>query len=199
MQSMCALGRKVVQPIKACIVKLQSAVEYRRRENGISGRSTRFPMFYALPLSSNFYSRYNGTLIANHCATQLLGLILASAFGAVHCIAWNFQIGPPSASFYPQLIWRVASMGITASPTPLIIFFLVFFLFQWPKRKPLFSSAAAHWTRHVFRLRKMGQVVVFLYVPARITLIILAFYDLAWLSPSAHRSIEWSSFIPHMG
>ena len=157
-------------------------------------------MFYALPLSSNFKpAGPNVRLASNHSATQLMGLVLASAFGAIHCIAWNFRIQPDSpASRYLGTLWRVSSLCITASPTPLILAFLIVFLHQWPKRRPLFTIEMKI-VYLALRLRSVGQVVVFLYIPARLVLIVLAFYDLAWLTPSAHRTVEWASFVPHIG
>ncbi|TEB27481.1 hypothetical protein FA13DRAFT_1712620 [Coprinellus micaceus] len=194
-------ARKVIRPLKSSVNKLRAVVEYRSRdrENGVATRSTRFPMFYALPLSSNFESGPNISLASNHSATQLMGLVLASAFGAIHCIAWNFRINPGSTkSFYLGTLWRVSSLCITASPAPLIVAFLIIFLHQWPKRRPLFALDmkvvyVALW------LRTVGQVIVFIYIPARLVLIVLAFYDLAWLTPSAHRTVEWTSFVPHIG
>jgi hypothetical protein len=75
---------------------------------------------------------------------------------------------------------------------------LIIFLHQWPKRRPLFALDmkvvyVALW------LRTVGQVIVFIYTPARLVLIVLAFYDLAWLTPGAHRTVEWTSFVPHIG
>ena len=158
-------------------------------------------MFYALPLSTNWQHRPRdrATLPPNHSATQLMGLALASAFGAIHCVAWNFQFDYESPTPIPfRTLWRVSSLCITASPGPLLVLFLIAYLHQWPRRRPLLRLEMRI-LHSVLWLRAVGQVVVFLYIPARLILIVLAFYDLTSLTPSAHRTVEWASFIPHFG
>ena len=156
---------------------------------------SRFPMFHALPLWCDVRVGGPARFIANHAITQLTGLSLASAFGAIHCIAWNLQIG---TSHIPLLLWRISSLCVTASPVPLMPTFLLVFLFQWPVGIRVWRTFPSALWYVVICSKKIGQIVIFLYVPARVILISLAFYDLAWLTPSAHRTVEWSSFVPHI-
>ncbi|KAF5319972.1 hypothetical protein D9611_011082 [Ephemerocybe angulata] len=178
------------------ISRLKSIVEYnigREESQAFHAEPQRFPMFYALglaPLTGSY-----SMVTANHSLTQLMGLVLASAFGAIHCIAWNFKTG---SSPVPQLLWRISSLCIAASPGILILVFVLIFFVQWPWRRPLIRLTMSFGT-FIVKLKVVGQVAIMVYIPARTVLLFLAFYDLKWLSPSTHRTVEWSSFIPHLG
>ena len=45
----------------------------------------------------------------------LIATIVATVFGAIHCIAWSFQFG----SATEQFLWRLSSLAITCLPWPL--------------------------------------------------------------------------------
>ncbi|TEB20425.1 hypothetical protein FA13DRAFT_1742974 [Coprinellus micaceus] len=196
----------LVHVLQRCINRLRTVVEYRidNAENWVESEScsTRFPMFYALALGTKSRSSQStrSILPLKHSATQLMGLVLASAFGAIHCVAWNFQFDHGSPTHLPLgTLWRVSSLCIAASPAPLALLFVIAFLLQWPERQPLLKLRRRIWWECVRWLKVVGEAVVFLYIPARLVLIFLAFYDLARLTPSAHRTVEWASFIPHFG
>jgi hypothetical protein len=42
----------------------------------------------------------------------IVGAVIATIFGAIHCVAWSFQF----LSHTEQLLWRIASLSITCLP-----------------------------------------------------------------------------------
>ena len=112
----------------------------------------------------------------------LIATIVATVFGAIHCIAWSFQFG----SATEQLLWRLSSLAITCLPWPLWVLTTTI----GSRRKlPVWLSVL---------LRTVGYTGTFLYVLARIVLLVLAFLSLKSLPPGAYRTVNWTTFIPHI-
>ncbi|TFK25458.1 hypothetical protein FA15DRAFT_680232 [Coprinopsis marcescibilis] len=117
---------------------------------------------------------------------SLANSTLATIFGAVHCIAWNF-VFPTRVE---QILWKVGSITITCIPT---ILFSVVAVAWNSRRNPVDCGSTAY-----ILLRMLGNTWVFLYLVARVLLLVQAFVLLRSLSPDAFVSIEWTSFIPHL-
>ena len=95
----------------------------------------------------------------------------AIGFGIIHCLAWN----SPFSSSKERLAWRVCSVATTALPVPMVY--------------------------QVFLDRIFAGIVfcflLFLYVIARLTIIILAFTSLRALPANAYETVNWTNYVPH--
>jgi hypothetical protein len=156
----------------------------RVRFGPIANDTTHRDLEIRLPLGAEGYVYYNfvGT-----------GILLASMiFGAVHCIAWNFE--------FPTLIeaqlWRVASVVSTCI---LILHPLVqtmqALLFAFI---PILDRVASIRAVIEFGCTASTFFVIAGYAVARLFLMVEIFRSLLFLPPGAFVS-TWPSYIPHIG
>jgi hypothetical protein len=110
--------------------------------------------------------------------TFILSMLLASVFGGIHLVAWNFHF----LSLLEMPLWRSTSLAITA--IPLLTLLLL---------------AVAHWM-YVEDIVVYFAIAILpiLYVTSRIVLLILPLVQLRSLPPDAFLVIPWSTFIPHI-
>ncbi|CAG8013736.1 unnamed protein product [Penicillium olsonii] len=125
----------------------------------------------------------------------LLGCALASIpFGAIHCIAWNFEF-PTEAE---RICWHIASI-ITVGAFPLIFVFSCGFETLEKSKKNMPSTRRKTWKCY---LSNVFFVMIALtggsYVIARLFMTVEAFRSLAFL-PGGAFSATWSAGIPHFG
>ena len=133
------------------------------------------PTFYAPSTKSDRWSRM--------VVFALFGVL----FGGIHCIGWNFN--------FPfdilQIFWRSKSVLITAIP---LIVAPIDFLLDTRDIK-----SCATWEKVILLI--LDLVMTFLlciYLPARLTIIALAF-NLMWTQPpSAFTAIDWSIYLPRI-
>jgi hypothetical protein len=149
---------------------------------GLSDRSshTRVPTFYAGTLTD-----FQGL------CTAIATTVVASVFGGVHCIAWSFSF----PTRIERVLWRTSSVAITGVP----VFYLLLFGFVSfclgrgsltlrPKLKGLLENL----------FRCVVLFFTFLYVLARVALLILPFTSLRSLLRDAFKTISWTVLIPHV-
>jgi len=134
------------------------------------------------------------------CAACISGMV----FGAIHCLAWNFQF-PRHAQ---KILWRVASIGI--------LFSLTFLLprinrrvedpserlrpelidGQTSRRPPL------RWTPRPYMLINLFNNIFArigcYYIPARVSIIVLMFLSLRSLPPGTYGTVVWTKFFPYL-
>ncbi|KAG2070604.1 hypothetical protein BDR04DRAFT_1099910 [Suillus decipiens] len=109
----------------------------------------------------------------------LIGCFSAAVFGGIHCLAWNVLF-PGHAE---QMLWRVASLAIVSVSASI---FLQSSYFNWRKKDS-------------FVIRVSVQVVsFFVYIVARITLIVLVLMSFRSLPPGVYDTVAWTRFIPHL-
>ena len=111
----------------------------------------------------------------------LLGVI----FGGLHCIGWNFT--------YPtekeQNLWRATSLAITAIPVIVAPIDYVLENFE-------LKEGSGRIVR--FALDLVMTVLLFAYVPARLSLIAQALSLLRNQPQSAFLAVNWTQYIPHI-
>jgi hypothetical protein len=125
-----------------------------------------------------FYSGNPDISIAN--LTDCLTLAAGVVFGAIHCMAWTFDVLSPAETF----LWRISSAAITILPVFLFLAYLGYNLLR-------------------MKLLELPLIVFmvysgFLYVGARILTLILAFMSLASLPPGALEAVQWTAWFPHI-
>jgi len=135
--------------------------------------SLHVPSFYAPSTKSDKYSR------------MVVFVIFGVIFGGLHCIGWNFSY--PSA--FEQHLWRTSSLAITV--IPLIVAPIDYLLENYKLDKGFLK---------VLRLvlDVIMTILLFTYVPARLTLIGLAFALLRKQPQEAFLAVDWNQYIPHL-
>jgi hypothetical protein len=110
--------------------------------------------------------------------------VLGIAFGAVHCIAWSYQF----SSHAELVLWRASCIAMMTIPL-LSILVCGIFVAEDPNA-PLLT---------IF-LRGMVFLSLFswLYIAARIVMIVMAFTTLRSLPFEAWIEVDWTTFIPHI-
>ncbi|KAG1730551.1 uncharacterized protein EDB91DRAFT_1330497 [Suillus paluster] len=98
----------------------------------------------------------------------LAGLLIATIFGGIHCIAW--------------FLWHISAVAITCTPW---LWFLLVIICGVLKLDNLKDTP-------VFIL------CTILYIPARAILLVLMVTTLRNLPPDAYEVVSWTSLIPHL-
>jgi len=134
---------------------------------------------------------YAGTLtdFQGLCAA-LASAMVATAFGCVHCVAWSFSF--PSRA--EKMLWRASSVVIACIPPfYLLLFGIVSLSFSRGLTTPPWLKK---WFEKGFRIVVLS--CTFLYVLARLTLLVLPFTSLRSLPHGALQTVAWTTFIPHI-
>ncbi|KAK7016215.1 hypothetical protein VNI00_018955 [Paramarasmius palmivorus] len=117
---------------------------------------------------------------------------ITTFFGAIHCIPWNFEF----PTHTEQLIWRISASALVAVPVAMGVVALILVI-----AGALIESCWRSIDGFIEVLT--GIIDAFLlpivYIAARIALMVLALMELRKLPPSAYQTVEWTTFIPHIG
>ena len=135
--------------------------------------ATHVPSFYAPSTSSDSYSRM--------VVFALFGVI----FGGLHCIGWYFTY--PSS--FERTLWRVTSLTITIIP---FIVAPIDFVLEHVQLEGRLGKMVR------LTLDLIMTVLLFVYVPARLSLIAQAVALLRDQPPTAFLAVDWTRFIPHV-
>ena len=106
-------------------------------------------------------------------------------FGGLHCIGWNFIYPTP----IEQRIWRASSFSITV--IPLIVAPIDCLLENFQLDRGIFQ--VLHLT-----LDLIMTLLLFIYVPARLTLIAQSFALLRKLPQTVFLAVDWNQYVPHI-
>ncbi|KAG1750991.1 hypothetical protein EDD22DRAFT_915690 [Suillus occidentalis] len=142
------------------------------------------------PLLFGISDQKSGPSLISFVAVCISGVV----FGAIHCLGWNVFPGHTE-----QIIWRVASIGVTCSPL------MAFFAFALP----VFSYITAMSYGRVTHGYYIDTVIDFLagffrwlgtisYVCSRVIMLVLVFMSLRSLPPGAYDTVAWIKHIPHL-
>ena len=139
----------------------------------VAPNSFHVPSFYSPTTKSDKYSRM--------VVFAFFGVI----FGGLHCIGWNFTY--PTA--FEQHLWRASSLAITV--IPLIVAPIDYILENYKLDKGFLKVV-----RLILDL--IMTILLFIYVPARLTLIGQAFALLRKQPQDAFLAVDWNQYIPHL-
>ncbi|KAK0451373.1 uncharacterized protein EV420DRAFT_1311942 [Desarmillaria tabescens] len=115
---------------------------------------------------------------ADHFLVRLLAVLyVGGLFGAIHCAAWSFDF----PSHTEKVLWRASSLAIVIG-----LFYGVGHILMRKGTSMNFGSIV------------LSVLAVGVYIVARITLIILALLEFRSLPPLALRTVNWTTFIPHI-
>ena len=137
------------------------------------------PSFYAPNTQSDRWSRM--------VVFALFGVI----FGGLHCIGWNFKFPTHSE----QTLWRSTSLAIAAIP---LIVAPIDFLLATRLRTRDINSCPVLERVSLLILDLVMTIFLFVYVPARLSLIAQALALLRSLPASALTAVDWTKYVPHL-
>ncbi|KAG2098746.1 uncharacterized protein F5147DRAFT_640842 [Suillus discolor] len=111
-----------------------------------------------------------------------VGGFSGTVFGGLHCLGWNalFQ------GHTEQIIWRTASLAIVFVP---ISFVLLSVYILWLHDVDASDGIIAN-------LALLTSL--FVYIVARVTLIVLILMSFRSLPPGVYDTVAWTKFIPHL-
>ena len=132
--------------------------------------ATHVPSFYAPATRSDKYSRM--------IVFGFSGVIL----GGLHCLGWNFMY--PTA--LERLLWRTSSLAITV--IPFIVSLIDYILENYDLNKG--------YSKFVLDVTMTG--LLFIYIPARISLIVQALALMRHQPQTAFLAVDWTKYIPHI-
>jgi len=117
--------------------------------------------------------------------------VVATIFGALHCIAWSFSFPSPAE----QILWRVSSVAITC--VPVLNWLAYHHLDSVEKAFSDLPDCLSRPLSFIF-LILISALSPLVYVPARVLLLVLPFLSLRSLPAEAYQTIHWTTFIPHI-
>jgi len=137
------------------------------------------------PNSLHVSSFYSPTTKSDKYSRMVVFALFGVIFGGLHCIGWNFTY--PTA--FEQHLWRASSLAITV--IPLIVAPIDYLLENYKLDKGFLKVVR-------FTLDLIMTILLFIYVPARLTLIGQAFALLRKQPQDAFLAVDWNQYIPHL-
>lgn len=137
------------------------------------------PSFYAPNTRSDRWSR------------MLVFALFGFIFGGLHCIGWNFNF----PTRIEQILWRYTSLGITVIPlvvAPIDYFMATRLGTRDINSCPTFEKVA------LLILDLVMTVLLFVYVPVRLSIIAQAFALMRNQPASAFTAVDWTKYIPRL-
>lgn len=109
--------------------------------------------------------------------------LIATIFGAVHCLAWSFEM-PSQAE---KMLWQISATVTAAAPL------------EWIAGM-LFGRVAdrKHWNILQICSTFLAYGLFIIYLIARCILLVEAFVLLRALPHRAYETVHWTTFIPHI-
>jgi hypothetical protein len=133
----------------------------------------RVPTFYSPPDEND-----------DNCKIAIFALCVATVFGAIHCIAWSFHF----ATSQERWAWRISAILVSGLPSFSITSMILCLVLEKEGDETVWSRGPIY----------LQGVINYLYVTARITLLVLPFIALRALPPGAYVEINWVGILPHI-
>jgi len=143
----------------------------------LGDKSLRVPMFY---------SSHSDHADVHLDYIRVFAICVATAFGAIHCIPWSFHF----STLEERWLWRISAILVSGIPIPFSAFGrLLYSTIVDRDNKPTWMKLCEDFA---------ALTMSFLYIIARIILLILPFVALRALPPGAYVQLNWVSFLPHI-
>jgi len=182
---------RVYKTSKADQVKMRRKKEWSAGALGIFQRITNYigggqDSFFRLSEETHVPMFWSGEAGVEIEVRAMVGAsVIGITFGATHFIAWTSEF----PSHIEQLLWRTSCIAITALPLIVIVWCGIL-------RKELHYNK---WVRPVFRVMGGPALLAALhYLFTRIATLIIAFTTLRTLPFDAFKTVDWTTFIPHL-
>lgn len=141
--------------------------------NKVRPGATHVPPFYAPRTESDNFSR------------MVVFAIFGFIFGGIHCFAWNFYF----PTHPEKAIWRYTSLTLTSIP---LVVAPIDCILENMKLKGSIGKKVR------LLLAIFMTALLFLYVPARLSLIAQALALLRDQPAAAYVAVNWTKYIPHL-
>jgi hypothetical protein len=136
-----------------------------------------------IPVGASHVPKYYSPGTNNSGVQTFVFMICGSLFGALHCIGWNFTF----PTYAEQMLWRVTSLAVAVIPIVFVGFAIPTLLFRHR------TNGVVLWLS-----RLLLAMQFFLYMLARLSLLVQALVLLRKQPTGAFRDIDWLKFIPHL-
>jgi len=143
-------------------------------DDKIGDGAKQVPTFYSGP-----------TTDADASSAFYAGMVIASVFGGIHCVAWSFEF----PSHTEQLLWRISSLTITCVPAFELVSLVIGMYMED-------GNINLNWAENLSIV--IFTLVLIPYIIARFTLLVLPFMALQSLPPASYQTVQWTTFIPHV-
>ncbi|KAG1805280.1 hypothetical protein EV424DRAFT_1493722 [Suillus variegatus] len=114
------------------------------------------------------------------------GLLMATIFGSVHCMAWFFAF----PTYYEQVLWRTSAVAITSTPCvePCVLYV-----------EDILGDFDISNRLYVTRIFS-SAILIFpiVYITGRGILLVLMFTTLRNLPPDVYQAVSWTALVPHL-
>ncbi|KAF7984840.1 hypothetical protein HWV62_10787 [Athelia sp. TMB] len=117
---------------------------------------------------------------------DIIALVVAMVFGAVHCIAWSDGFRTP----LERQLWRTSAITVVAVPPALAVVLVAAMLVE-----NIFGISSEHITIGIV---SFYVPLALMYVAARLALIAISFTSLSMLPVAAYQTVQWTTFVPHI-
>jgi hypothetical protein len=121
-----------------------------------------------------------------HWMASWAGVLVATVFGAIHCVAWSFEF----QSHMEQLLWRISAVAMTCLP-------LIMAMISEIIIRGYFDNLGSNLPELLAGIF-VYYICVLLYILARVTLLVLPFIALRSVVPEAYQTVQWTTLIPHV-
>jgi len=113
---------------------------------------------------------------------------VAIVFGAIHCIPWSFHF----PTLQERCVWRISAIFVVGVPLPWALLWPHLPTLRKKENNPIWMDLCVPFILSIF------IILDFLYIFARIILLVLPFVALRALPPGAYVQLNWISFLPHI-
>ncbi|KAF7984843.1 hypothetical protein HWV62_10793 [Athelia sp. TMB] len=117
---------------------------------------------------------------------DIIALLVAMVFGAVHCIAWSDGFRTP----LEQQLWRTSTITVVAVPPALAAVLVAAMLIE--------QILALSNELVTIGIVSFYVPLALMYVAARLALIVISFTSLSILPVAAYQTVQWTTFVPHI-
>ncbi|KAG0694497.1 hypothetical protein DFH29DRAFT_992211 [Suillus ampliporus] len=129
-----------------------------------------------VPSLGGYGNLYHGKIVL------LIGSFSGMVFGGIHCLGWDFLF----QRYADQILWRAASIAMACIA---VIFLLESGYVIWLERVEDVQNTL---------LVSATIISSFIYISARVTLVVLIMLSLLSLPSGVYDTVAWTKFIPHL-
>ena len=112
-----------------------------------------------------------------NAAAGIMFYLSGTLFSAFHILAWNWEFPSPAV----RMSWRVFALVATCAPLCLLL---------------CTKQTIGNWDGIVLMVL-IEYGFMFIYVVARVGLLVLIFYCFSSMPVGVYQTVEWTKFLPH--
>ncbi|KAG1741702.1 hypothetical protein EDB19DRAFT_2024604 [Suillus lakei] len=134
---------------------------------------------------------YHDLPARNPVIMLFIGCFSGMVFGGMHCLGWNFLFQRHAE----QILWRMASLVIVSTPVSIL---LSYGCLIWVNSQTTEHDVSAVTVVAVYAMFFTAFASMFIYIIARVTLLVLILLNFRSLPPGVYDTVAWTKCIPHL-